>query len=160
MSGDCVFAIGMIYDIMSLYFLEWLLLGFMEKHKAPPIPMRGSAHRAEQNSEPAPTSITSPSSPLRFPRLQICTEARKGNFFCPIQAAVSRPTPDVPVTGKQFHKRLSVKDVFLASLYSYPCSPKNLEAAFHELDPPPRTLREVFLREIWACSEAEDERAQ
>lgn len=86
--------------------------------------------------------------------------SQKRKFLLPNSSCSSRPTPDVPVTGKQFHKRLSVKDVFLASLYSYPCSPKNLEAAFHELGPPPRTFREVFLCEIWACSEAEDERVQ
>lgn len=62
----------------------------------------------------------------------------------------------------KFHKRLSVKDLFLASLYSYLCSYKNLEATVCELPPapPPWTPREVFLHEIRSLLAGKKERAQ
>lgn len=55
----------------------------------------------------------------------------------------------------KFYKRVSVKDLFLASLYSYLCSHKNLEAASCVLGPCPLPhLGEVFLHEIRLLQQA------
>ena len=62
----------------------------------------------------------------------------------------------------KFHKRLSVKDLFLASLYSYLCSYKNLEATVCELPPapPPRPPGEGLLAEIRSLLTGKEEGAQ